>query len=712
MKVLFKYSAIFLLFLQSALYAQLVNSNQSVNSNDPDYYIQGMRALLNKDTLSAEKLFKKSINEDSNPESFYELSKIYFNRNTIYRRAIARELLQKAIFKKPKNIKYKYLMAKLLNKISDGMAYKIYKEIVEIDSTQANALYHMGKIKENDFNEYHDSYLRASEFVSLSYEKYAHEDFNTAKKFLLNAIKYDSLLSDAYLQLSFLYEDNGEPAKGIPILKKLEALYPNNKDAHLYLGLLYYENNKIDSAFKEYQKAISLMTDSERVDFTFKSVKKLLNPVLSEVFKKYSVDELHEIINKFWEINDPLYLTNYNERLLEHYSRVAYANLRYTVKFKNLPGWETDRGEAIIRYGVPLKKFRYRPSINAGGRTVIFMKTDVWYYKYFKLGFYDQFMNGDYVYSEQMPGSRFISQFGGDTPMLVDYLRKDYFEEYTPKFNGPKITVPFDIVQFKDENYNYTDVYINYGLTPIDSLKRGNAYDYNHELGLFFFDSLYNPIIHEKKEIVLLPDSHIVHVEKDSTLLVNSIKMTAYPDSGTLAFEIIRKFDKGVSSNHFKFKAKKFEPYKLGMSDLILASKAGSNDPSFAAITRGNIGLLPNPTNTFTNKDPFYIYYELYNLKVNENGLNSYEQKLILEKEDDSSSLNKTVNSILNIIGLGKNKEEVIVTTKYQTQGPDPQMYFRLDMSNYRPGNYILTINVKDNLTGNEVSSQTILHYK
>ncbi len=706
MKFLFKYAAVFLLTIQAALYAQ------SINNNVPDYYNLGIRALLNKDTLSAEKFFKKSIFEDSNPESLYELAKIYFDYNTVYRRIEARGLLQEAILKKPKNIKYKYLMAKLLNKISDGMAYNIYKEIIEIDSTQAKALYNMGKIKGNDFNEYHDSYFKASEFASLSYEKYAQEDFKTAKKYLFDAIKYDSLLANAYLQLSFLYEDNGESAKGIPILKKLEELYPQNKEAHLYLGLLYYENNRIDSSFKEYQRALSLMTDSERTDFTYKSVKELLSPVLSDVFKKYSEDELHEIINKFWEINDPLYLTDYNERLLEHYSRVAYANLRYTVKFKNLPGWKTDRGEAIIRYGMPLKRIRYRPAINAGGRSQIFMKTDVWYYKYFKLGFYDQFLNGDYVYSEQMPGSMFISQFAGDTPMLVDYLRKDYFEDYTPKFNGPKINVPFDIVQLKDENYNYTDVYINYGLTPVDSLKRGNVYDYNHELGLFFFDSLYNPIIHEKKQIVQLPDSHKINIVNDSTLLINSVQMTIYPDSGTLAFEIIRKFDKGVSSNHFKFKAKKFEPYKLGMSDLILASKAGPNDPSFATISRGNIGLLPNPTNTFTNKDPLYIYYELYNMKVNKNSLNDYEQQIKLTKEDNSSSLNKTLNSILNIVGLGKKKEEVIVTTKYQTQGTNPRMYFRLDMSNYQPGNYILTITVKDNYTGNEVSSQTILHYK
>jgi GWxTD domain-containing protein len=706
MKPIFQYVSFCLLILPIYLKAQ------SSISNSSDYYRQGIQSLLNKDTLSAETFFKKSVNENSDSQSLYELAKIYFNQNTVYKRVEARRLLQEAVLKEPKNIKYKYLMAEILNRISDGLASDVYKDIIKIDSTQAKALYNLGKIEEKDFDEYHDSFLRASEVVSLSYERYAKEDFNTAKDYLLKAIMFDSLMSDAYLHLSFLYEDNGEPAKGILLLKKLDALNPNNKDAHLYLGLLYYEDNKIDSSFIEFQKALELMTDSERVDFTFKSVKELLKPVLADVFKKYSDEELHGLINQFWKINDPLYLTGYNERLLEHYSRVAYANLRYTVKHKNLPGWETDRGETIIRYGMPLKRLRYRPTINAGGRTEIFMKTDVWHYKYFTLGFTDQFMNGNYVYSEPMAGSRFISQFGGDTPMLVEYLRKDYFEDYTPKFAGPKIIVPYDIVQLKDENYNYTDVYVNYGLAAIDSLKKGNVYYYNHEWGLFFFDSLYNPIVQMKNEIVQLPDSHILNVGNDSTLLVNSLKMTVYPDTGTLAFEIIRKFDKGVSSNHFKFKTKKFKPYDFGVSDIILASKVEINNPSFATINRGNIGILPNPTNTFSKNEPLFLYYEIYNLKLNDKGFNNYEQKLVLEKENKSSSLSKTVNSLLNIVGLGKKKEEVIVTTKYQTQQKDPRMYFQLDMSSYQPGNYILTIIVKDNISGKEVSSRTILNYK
>ena len=39
---------------------------------------------------------------------------------------------------------------------------------------------------------------------------------------------------------------------------------------------------------------------------------------------------------KFWTKRDPLYLTQYNERQLEHYSGVAEANLLYSIPSKGI----------------------------------------------------------------------------------------------------------------------------------------------------------------------------------------------------------------------------------------------------------------------------------------------------------------------------------------------------------------------------------------
>jgi len=40
------------------------------------------------------------------------------------------------------------------------------------------------------------------------------------------------------------------------------------------------------------------------------------------------------------------------------------------------------------------------------------------------------------------------------------------------------------------------------------------------------------------------------------------------------------------------------------------------------------------------------------------------------------------------------------------------QMYFQIDMAGYAPTDYILTVNIKDNLSGEEVSKSVSLKWK
>ncbi len=702
MKLIIKYVSFILLFNFYNLWGQASNpTSQATNQNRLD-------EITKEIFTSKEALLKESIKNNPDSKSFFELAKLCAAKNTISGRAEAREYLRSAIFKDPKNLDYRFLLAEVMDKISSGMAYNIYKEIIDIDSTSSKALYKLGRIKEEDFDDFHNSVFKDGDDPSLSYEKFAEKDFFSAENFFIKAIKYDSLNREAYLHLSFLYEDDGKPEKGISLLTKLLEFFPNDEDTHLYLGLLYYETSKIDNSFKEYQKALTLMPDSEKEDFTYNSVKELLKPIFGDKYKDLTETDFKEIINYFWKITDPLYITNYNERLLEHYSRVAYANLRYSLHEQKIPGWKTDRGEIVLRYGEPLKKIRLRPHINAGGRTEVDMKTDVWYYKNFTLGFTDQFFNNNFIYSEPEPGSRYIPQFAGETPMLVNYLKKVQYQSYTPKFDGPTFEIPYIIAQFRDDRFNYTDVYINYGLEASDSIKKGNQYLYNHEWGLFYFDSVYNPIVQQKGDVSGLSVERKINI-KGNDLLVNTLEMSVYPDSGNLAFEIERKIDKGVSSNHFEFNPKKFKTNELDISDIILASKISDDIHADLPMKRNKISILPNPTDIFSSTKPIHIYYELYNLKLDKNGFTNFEQKLVLRKKDQSAGISKALNSMLNVIGLGKQKEEVIITNKYQTQEKNPQINFQYDMHNYLPGDYILTLIITDNITGEEVSKGVMI---
>ena len=678
---------------------------QKINLSESSFYNDGIAALEKKDIISAEKFFLKSVKENSDVPSLFELSKIYINENTIRGRRKARELLEKAIWIEPQNIKIRLTYAGLMEKYSKGIAFKKYNDIVEIDSECADAWYNMGRLKSLEFDDYNHSVNRVDEGYELSLKKYAQGLFDEAESYLKKALKYDSLNADAYLKLSFLYEDAEEPEKGIPLLEKLIRFDPDNIDAHLYLGLLYYKTSKLSESYKEYQSALLLMPIADRLDFTYNSVVELLDPVAEKLIRKLKPKEVRNFIDAFWNASDPLFLTKYNERLLEHYSRVAYSNLRFGAPGK--PGWKTDRGEIVLRYGEPLKRTRYRPRINAGGRTAVQVKTDVWQYRDMTFGFEDTYMSGNFVFSDPFPGSRYMPQYNGDTEAFADYVRRVRFEYYAPKFEGPAFKIPYDIVQFKDlNNKNNTDVYINYALKYNDTLVKNNSINLSYDWGLFFHDDYFNPLYQNKGFTDKLPYSNLIKTDS-SQYVINSAKMNIKPDSGSLAFEVIRTSDKGVSSNHVYFVSEKFNTDSLDLSDVLLATKVSKDSANTFPLKRKNIRILPNPTSVFSVRNNLYLYYEVYNLKENDDSLTDFDQRITIKQINNQNGLQKTISSVLGLIGINKNNDGITLSSKYRTTNKNPQMYIQLDMNNAEPGEYKIVVTIFDNISKKEISKST-----
>lgn len=674
------------------------------------FYQKGLEALNKSDSTIAEKLFEQSIKEDDNAPAQFELAKLLVSKKTIHGRDRARELLRDAIFKDPNNIEYRLLFAALMEYFSSGLAFKEYEEIIEeVDSTNVTALFQLGRIKEDDFNEYNHSVTQDNpDDPMLSLDDYAMKQFDEAEKYLKKVLVLDSTNSQAILHLSFLYEDVGKPEIAVPLLERLVSINPDNKSAHLYLGLIYYKTSNLFGAYNQYKDALKLMDDKDREDFTFNSVKELIEPLFGEKMKDISDIQLKSLIDLYWRVKDPLNLSDYNERLLEHYSRVAYSNLRYGVNKLDLTGWKSDRGKVVLRFGEPINKIRFRPSMNsAGGKAQIKLKTDVWFYSDMIFGFSDDFFNGEYRFAQPSGDPRYISQYRGDSFEYYNYVKRVRNEYYDPKFEGPKFSIPYELAQFKNINESGagTDIYVNYGIPFADSLLEGNDFVYSHKTGFFAFDKLFNPISTVKDSIISLPVSNEISINDTSDFIVNSLHSNLDPDSVYLSFEVIRSSDKGVASNHLPFAVRSFNKYSLDMSDLVFASKISDNKQNNYPLKRREISILPNPASMFSNKTDIFIYYEVYNLSLDKNGLGNIEQKLTIKNIDEKSGLGKAVNSFLGIFGLDSEPQEVTLTTDYQLHEKNPQLYFQLDMNKYDPGKYLLTIEIIDKGNSLKVSS-------
>jgi tetratricopeptide (TPR) repeat protein len=206
-----------------------------------EYHSRGMIDLDKGNIAKAETLFCYSAEEFSYAPSYYELAKIEFGKNTVYSRGKARDYIEKAIWKDPRNIEYKILKAKLLEVFSSSMAFDVYEEILDVDPDNTEALFNMGRISEERFYEYHNSFMSHESGPATSFNGYAYEFYYEADRLLRGAIKSDPARTDSYLQLSFLYAETAEYEKGIPLLTKVIQIDSLNKNAWLFLGYLYYK---------------------------------------------------------------------------------------------------------------------------------------------------------------------------------------------------------------------------------------------------------------------------------------------------------------------------------------------------------------------------------------------------------------------------------------------------------------------------------------
>ncbi len=686
---------------------------QEPDSIASTYYRQGLEALAKNDTAKAEISFENSIRIEETAQTQFELAKILINKKSIRGRAEARKLLTSAIYKDPENIEFRLLKAALMEYFSPGLAFKEYQDILEIDSTNDIALFQLGRIKEDDFNEFHHSVFQEDPFSPmLSLDKFALEDFEEAEQYFLKVLYHDSTNSQAILHLSTLYEDVGKPGKAIPYLQRLVELNPDDQQAHLYLGLMYYRTSNLKGAYGQYKEALILMKPAEQRDFTYYSVKELIKPLLGDEIKGFSEIDIKNLIDLYWRVKDPLYLTDYNERLLEHYSRVAYANLRFGVNRADLSGWKSDRGEVYLRYGEPLNRIRFRPQINAGGRTSVKLKTDVWYYNDMVFGFTDTFFNGKYQFSQPSPGNVYQSQYENDSYTYFNYVKKIRNETYDPKFEGPKFEVPYSLAQFKNVNDNYrTDLYLSYGLKATDSLISGNNFVYNHKIGLFVLDPLFNKISEVIDTFSVFPKYRELKINDTTDYIINTVETIANQDSLNLGFEVTRFEDKGVSSHHFPFDIKKFKKTNLDISDIVLASDIQEDGEKDYPLKRGEINILPNPAAIFTESGKMFIYYELYNLRL-QTGAGEFQQTLTLKKTEEKSGISKTFNSVLNIFGMGSDDKEIVLTTTYKVAESNPRIYFQLDMSKYEPSEYSLSLDIKDHNTNQETKAHIIFDWQ
>ena len=567
----------------------------------------------------------------------YEIAKLYLSLGTPMDRESAMKAVKEAILLDRDNVSYRLLKADIL--WTQGSWYNAvneYKKVLKVDPGNAMAAYMIGHHGIKNFMKYNDKFMmngisgfswREHSRTRHSWSFFGIEELDEAVTYLKACIEAEPQFKDAYFQLGLACYEANRPDELIQVANLLIERVPEDKDALLFCGLGYQALGDETSAHEFYTRALQRMAPAER------AVMESVEGIVPDA-ERANLDDLpreRETVGsthqpwvdseervRFWRRQDPLYLTEFNERRMEHYGRVAYANLRFSRPSISIEGWRTDMGRAYIKLGRYLDRRVRRPttaSVIPVDRTSTFgrylpgkripwrltMQQETWFYEGFRVDF--QISDG----------------FHGFSPSrLPDRTR------YIDPYGRMKYRVPHQVASFKDGDSLRELAYAlpRYNVTLLDS-DRNIAL----ENGVFLFDERWDEVYRKRSDLKLKwprlePSRYPAADSLRNNHLVFQVPFRLAPGTYHLVGELR---DAGRGSIGTFRRRREFEAVgsSLTMSDLLLAAQIDSR-VTFPE-GRSDLGIVANPLRTYHRSEPAFIYLEAYNLERDEFGRTEYE---------------------------------------------------------------------------------------
>ena len=601
------------------------------------------------------KAFEQVIRTDRKYVPAYgELAKLYMAFKTPKARQDAERAIKEAIRLTPDQVEYQVTYGELLRQkgfwhASDQVATRI----LETYPNYAPADYLRGE-------ESLEQYLGADHAHRAS-SQYAKEDLERAEFHLGRCIALDPNHKAGYYKLGLLYLESDRPARMMGLMKRLLRRYPEDADGLLYCALGYRHLGDWTNTERYFAQALQhvepalwgVMHDLEHI--VTAAEQPLVIPAKAADYAQSRIER-----ERFWRKQNPLILTEYNERILEHYSRVAYAKLRYSNLRRDIVGYETDQGKTYIRFGHPLLVRRggarasgpiaekhhpllvrrgwasgpidesHRnerdenpenrprsdgegffdrsrlPRFPVGQSHFFSPPKETWYYEGFEVTFETYDVRGKWRFGGYTLEETLAMMDRGQNPIPSG---SDVFKKQEPRFIDPykqfKYQPPHLIAAFREGEH--TRVELAYAL-PTERLDiRAEGVDLVD--GLFLFDPHWDEVHRNVKNLEKLTplgaDSlrksyllaqHIVQVKPGTYNLVAELR-----DRRTNAIGAVRALHTCTIPDT-----------GLAISDLLLASQIDTRT-SFPE-SRRDLQITPNPLRTYTRSDPVFLYLELYNL--------------------------------------------------------------------------------------------------
>ena len=583
-------------------------------------------------------------------------------------------------------------------------AIKKFKQALAIDSSHLPARYFLAR-----------SYMRKTEKKSLE------NALNEFKKIL----GQDQGYRDITYQIGYSFQKMKVYDKALSFLNSITEEMGDYARTRIRMSEIYYETEKFEQSTVCYYQAMETLTDKEMLDYQFDEQKILLTKEEKAEFEAVSYDQKRYVFQRFWKSRDPDPSTVENERLTEHFRRVNFA--RFNFHF-TAPPYYDDRGKIYIKYGEPDERY------NSPLGNTLAKDNESWSYETITKGLVFDFVadGGYYKLAQDLteaapPGYSFDqrlalaaglymdrSHISDSYSMLMVSFSMDRLNDfqadqaealnkypgdiYAPKEN--KYTFPFISKwgQFKEKNEKTRlEFYTSF---PGSALKLSTSNMPVTKYVDFFIevdDTNFNAVISDKKRFAYNITSH-EKLQNAQYVFQNTYSLS--PGNYNVAFVIsdVDVASKGVIRKDLI--VRDYSGDKLLMSDLQISSniKPASGKPN-EAFVKNDLKVVPYTFTRVMRRNPIYLYFEIYNLSLDDQGLTNFEVAYSVETTKPKRSFWKTLGSIFT----GGKKNTIATSTKRVGDTRNPFEYIALDLKNMENGETDLRVIITDLITQKNV---------
>ncbi len=456
-------------------------------------------------------------------------------------------------------------------------------------------------------------------------------------------------------------------------------------------------------------------------------------------------EERVSFIDTFWARRDPTPETPENEYKLEHYRRLAFVNKFFGA---GRPGFKSDRGRIYILLGPP-NDIDSDPM----GRLAHQYPTEVWLYNQpphpllplkLEIAFVDRNLTGEYELTFQMlrdaDASRrtemllddgFLDQMARAEIRHMNFGRPGTLRSVADGLN-PELTrlnemalvsqIPQRQLRSLSEEVKAR---VSFDAKPLAADPRIDFYRASEgrlcipvTLRLAYRDFAYleKPELYEarfdifgriltlegetvdefsRQEFFAVPKDQLQDLQDQSLLY----QLILYAPPGEHDLELVLRDN---SSNSIRMAAKRLAvpdwESSLSLSSVVLAdqileldqpSPPGKKEP----FTFGRHKVLPNPTSTFKAGGSLSLYFEVYNLALDEEGKNWVQLKYTIRRE-------------------GRLYRKPLSTYPYPTNRGNRAIMSNIPLKDFTPGGYTITVALTDQVSGDTASIDVPFHVR